>query len=255
VRVAKDKLNPYVMLNKQALHDERLSWKAKGLWAYMLSLPDDWQFRLTELATHAKDGEGATNSALRELEKCGYLAREQKRDEKGKITGTDYVVAEVSSTTQFSSRGFSSPGKLPPTNNDLTNTDITNTTYPRNVDSETIPYDTIVQMYNEVCTSLPKVTKLTDARRKHLRARWQELGSTEEFGSLFQTVENSAFLTGKNDRGWRADFDWIIASEQTVTKIQEGRYSGQPVTPNGPTTGRKLDMDSFVRSEDDYTEE
>jgi len=44
----------YVMLDKGFLNDTRLSWKAKGLLAYMLSLPNDWSFCISNLATHSK---------------------------------------------------------------------------------------------------------------------------------------------------------------------------------------------------------
>ncbi len=41
VRVNK-RSNPYVVIDKTALNDDRLSWKAKGVLCYLLSLPDDW---------------------------------------------------------------------------------------------------------------------------------------------------------------------------------------------------------------------
>ncbi|UZM97330.1 hypothetical protein OL548_19285 [Lysinibacillus sp. MHQ-1] len=34
----------FVVLDKGFLNNDQLSWKAKGLLAYMLSLPDDWDF-------------------------------------------------------------------------------------------------------------------------------------------------------------------------------------------------------------------
>ncbi|KYC72316.1 hypothetical protein [Heyndrickxia coagulans] len=73
----------YVVMNKTSLMDERLSWKAKGLHAYMLSLPDDWKFYDTELQKHAKDGRDALKSALKELRDLGYLKRVQHRNEDG----------------------------------------------------------------------------------------------------------------------------------------------------------------------------
>ncbi|WP_017728534.1 DnaD domain protein [Halalkalibacterium ligniniphilum] len=82
-RVSKD--NNFVVMNKTALQDERLSWKAKGLLAYMLSMPDNWRFYREELATHAKDGVDSVKSALKELGERGYLKRVRKNDENGKI--------------------------------------------------------------------------------------------------------------------------------------------------------------------------
>ncbi|TKI88055.1 DNA-binding protein, partial [Bacillus wiedmannii] len=41
-RVKKD--NNYSVINNTGLKDKRLSWKAKGILAYILTLPDDWVF-------------------------------------------------------------------------------------------------------------------------------------------------------------------------------------------------------------------
>ena len=54
IRVKKNK--NYTSINNTALRDTRLSWKAKGLFAYMLTNIDDWQFHLDELKNHAIDG-------------------------------------------------------------------------------------------------------------------------------------------------------------------------------------------------------
>lgn len=124
-RVTKDKNNPYVMINKSSLQDERLSWKAKGLLVYLLSLPDDWKIYETELINHAKDGRDGTRSAIKELIDAGYITRERTRDEKGRLTGTDYNVYEVPTYDGKSNIGFSNVGKTNTTNNDLTNNKLT----------------------------------------------------------------------------------------------------------------------------------
>ena len=64
-RVKKD--TNYSVIHNTPLRDENLSWRAKGLLAYMLSLPDDWTFHATELSQHAKDSEKTTTSTLKEL--------------------------------------------------------------------------------------------------------------------------------------------------------------------------------------------
>jgi len=88
------KNNNYVVMDKTSLRDERLSWKAKGLHAYMLSMPDDWRFYREELSTHAKDGVDAVKTALKELTTHGYLKRERRNNEKGKLEW-ETVVYEV----------------------------------------------------------------------------------------------------------------------------------------------------------------
>jgi predicted transcriptional regulator len=70
----------YVVVDKVFVNDDRLSWKAKGIMIYLLSLPDDWKFYVEELVTHAKDGEKAFRSGFKELEKYGYVKRFPVRD-------------------------------------------------------------------------------------------------------------------------------------------------------------------------------
>lgn len=94
IRTRKNKDNPYVMLDKTGLHDSRLSWKAKGLHAYLMSLPDDWTIYIEELTKHAKDGRDATRSAFKELELAGYITNEAIRNEKGRIEKWEKIVYE-----------------------------------------------------------------------------------------------------------------------------------------------------------------
>lgn len=84
----------FVVMDKTALHDERLSWKAKGIIAYMLSLPDDWTFFLEELSTHAADGKDSLRAGLKELKQYGYLHRYPVK-ENGKIVKWETHVFET----------------------------------------------------------------------------------------------------------------------------------------------------------------
>ncbi|MCM3223355.1 DnaD domain protein [Bacillus cereus] len=77
-RVRKD--NNYSVINNTGLKDQRLSWKAKGILAYALTLPDAWEFHINELSQHAKDGKDSLRSGLSELKKYGYLKRYAVRD-------------------------------------------------------------------------------------------------------------------------------------------------------------------------------
>lgn len=78
----------YTPIDNQALRDEALSWKATGLLAYLLSLPDDWKINVTDLANRKTDGRTATSSAMGELEDGGYVARTKVRDDSGRFHTT-----------------------------------------------------------------------------------------------------------------------------------------------------------------------
>lgn len=85
IRTVKDRENPYVMLDKHFLSDDRLSWKAKGLLAYFLSKPDNWRIMIEDLIKQSTDGEKAVRTGLKELELCGYLENIPQRNEKGQV--------------------------------------------------------------------------------------------------------------------------------------------------------------------------
>lgn len=93
VRVSK-KENPYVTLDKFFLHDERLSWKAKGLLSYLLSKPDNWKIYVSDLVKRATDGRDSVYAGLKELEQAGYLKRIRKHNELGWFDGYEYVIYE-----------------------------------------------------------------------------------------------------------------------------------------------------------------
>jgi hypothetical protein len=85
---------PFVQIDKTPLQDKNLSLKAKGLLAYLLSLPDNWQIYVSELQNHSKDGRDSTTTALNELIENKYVLREKKR-EKGKFKGYEYTVSDT----------------------------------------------------------------------------------------------------------------------------------------------------------------
>ncbi len=60
----------------------------------MLSLPPDWDYTLSGLAVIAKDGVDSVRTAVREVEKYGYLVRSQKRDDCGRMSANEYIVYE-----------------------------------------------------------------------------------------------------------------------------------------------------------------
>ena len=88
-----------------------------------------------------------------------------------------------------------------------------------------VPYQKILDAYNSACPPAGMAkAKMTEARRAKLRTRWKEPEFQENYQTLFTKAAASDFLTGRNDRGWRADFAWLIQSEENYVKVLEGRY-------------------------------
>lgn len=82
----------------------------------------------------------------------------------------------------------------------------------------------VANLFNEICISLPKVLKLTDARKQSIRNASKIID--DDFKGLFTKVEQSDFLTGKNG-AWRgACFDWCLKKANLI-KIMEGNYDNR----------------------------
>jgi len=84
----------YTVINNTITRDNRLSWKAKGIWLYAFSRQDDWHFNTADLINQSTDGKDAIYSGLKELEEFGYLVRDQPR-EKGKFQNADWIFHET----------------------------------------------------------------------------------------------------------------------------------------------------------------
>jgi hypothetical protein len=74
--------------------EKKMSLKAKGMLSLMLSLPDDWDYTVAGLVTLSSDGKDSVNSALKELEKHGYLTRKRLTNSKGQFAGIEYNIYE-----------------------------------------------------------------------------------------------------------------------------------------------------------------
>lgn len=85
-----------------------------------------------------------------------------------------------------------------------------------------IDYQQIADMYNATCVSFPRITKLSETRKKAIKAR-MKIYSVEDFQKLFEMAEGSSFLKGQNNRNWSANFDWMM-KDANFAKILDGNY-------------------------------
>ena len=89
-----EKTANYTVMSNTHLKDRRLSYKSKGLLSVILSLPPEWDYTITGLAVIATDGVDSVKTAIKELEKYGYVTRSQLRDERGRMAQNEYFVYE-----------------------------------------------------------------------------------------------------------------------------------------------------------------
>ena len=109
-----EKTRDYTVMSNHHLKDRTLTLKSKGLLSMMLSLPDEWNYTTRGLAAICREGVDSIGAALKELETHGYIRRTQLRDEKGKITDTEYVIYEMPQCEPPSSPGTPLPGTAKP---------------------------------------------------------------------------------------------------------------------------------------------
>jgi len=86
----------YTVINNSICNDDRLSYRAKGIWMYAFSRPDDWTFHLNDLINKSTDGRDSVQAGLKELEKFGYLKRIQNKDDNHKFQKVEWEFFEVS---------------------------------------------------------------------------------------------------------------------------------------------------------------
>lgn len=92
VRIRKEYSKGFTTTSNTIIRDERLTWKARGIFNYLWSMPDDWDFYAKEVAKHAKDGIHSLDSGLEELAKYGYLERTRLRDKKGRFGAPVWIL-------------------------------------------------------------------------------------------------------------------------------------------------------------------
>ena len=101
------------MIANGALGDERLSWKARGLLAYLLSKPDNWRVIVAHLVTQGPDGKTSVMAGLEELETAGYIRRTKRPAIGGRYDGYDTELYESPDGTASGLARQTKAGKPP----------------------------------------------------------------------------------------------------------------------------------------------
>lgn len=89
-----EKTKDYTVMSNYHLRDKNLSYKAKGLLSFLLSLPDDWDYSLNGLCSISKESRDGIRSILRELQEHHYVEIEKVRGDKGYFE-YNYLIYEM----------------------------------------------------------------------------------------------------------------------------------------------------------------
>ena len=92
--------------------------------------------------------------------------------------------------------------------------------YPKHITSSTA----IQELYNTICTSLPRCTIISDSRRRAI-ATITKSYSMEQIEQAFKKAQASDFLSGRDNR-WKCSFDWLMNTKNMI-KVLEGNYDNK----------------------------
>ncbi len=125
-----------------------------------------------------------------------------------------------------------------------------------------IDYTALANFFNATLekenSTIPRVQRITERRKGYIESRCREYGK-EAIMKVIQLAAKSDFLNGKNNRNWKADFDWIFLPNN-FPKIFEGNYNDSHSTSNkNETNGQdrfsgRRGTDTSARSAKDYEE-
>lgn len=113
-------------------------------------------------------------------------------------------------------------------------------------------YQQIADMYNNTCVSFPHLTKLSENRKKAIKARLK-IYSVEDFQKLFEMAEGSSFLKGQNNRNWSATFDWLI-KDTNMAKVLDGNYTDKEPIELSPEERQRRREEERRREEQEQRE-
>lgn len=249
-----------------------LSIYAKAVYAYLASRSDTKGVSYPSRATIIKDlriGKNNFTSAINDLKKRGIVTVKQNRNNNRfgnniyilqcpSIQCTEIQDAEIQDTVERDTEETAKSGRNPVNKENLqcppiqcTETQCTeiqdtvqrdsniNNIY--NINKNSInTISEIVDHFNNICRSYPKVTKLSNRRKKTIRARLNSGYTVDDFKKVFEIAEGNAFLKGCNDRNWKATFDWLT-QDSNMAKVIDGNYSnsreqGKDILNNGTST-------------------
>ena len=162
----------FTIISNMGMDDTRLSLKAKGLLAYLLTKPDNWQVNDRHLSSIGPDGRSAIQAALKELEATRYLVREKYQDEKGQWLWRSTVYDEpwtenpATENQHESSVKYRKKNRLPVAgksvagkSSHIISTDVTNTEKKEEVNNTSLPDSKDDALPSEITTTKQPDTK------------------------------------------------------------------------------------------------
>ena len=225
----------YGVVYQDVTRNSNISAAAKGLYAYLSAFcgaSDECYPSVETIIKEMGMGRDTFYRHINALVAAGVVEKQQTVNDGGKFGRTVYRLTHevVISDYPFTQN---EDAVLPTTEDKETKN---NNTTNNNTKNNSMEYQEIAALYNSICVSFPKLTKLSDKRKKTIRARFNQGYTIDDFTRLFELAEGSRFLKGGNNRNWRATFDWLI-TDANMAKTLDGNYSDRQNEKEGTTNG------------------
>ena len=237
----------YGIIPKLVMQDRDLSITAKAIYAYLASYSGNGDSCFPSRDRVCYDlgiGKDTFIKHLVLLKDKGYVTVLQMK-ENGRFSHNIYTLnSEILPCTEIKDTENSDTAVKDTNNNSININSINNNSVSLSIEDTNVsslstePVDVekyapqhIVNLYLEICRSLPKTRTLSQNRAKAIKARLRTYG-IKTIQEVFCKAEASDFLKGKNPRNWSANFDWLM-TDGNFAKVLDGKYDNDRMANYG----------------------
>jgi hypothetical protein len=214
--IRREKSENYSVIYNECFQNPELSARSKGIFAYLMTLPDDWKIYKRELSKHFKEGRDALNKAFEELEACGYITKKPERDAGGRLGGWDYTVYE--STELLKTRNTDNPLDGKPVTTKYLSSESTNPTKEEGIESSS---STLLSSQDE---KIPPIPATNPPYSAEFQLFWDEYPKKRGKGGAWASWKRvrppavtamMALRSQRNSHDWTKDGGQYIPNPQT----------------------------------------
>lgn len=261
-----NKTSDYTVISNYHLREKGMSLKAKGLLTLMLSLPENWDYSISGLASICAENETAIKTGLKELKKFGYLRiskifpnkergnkkieyvyeifekplvegkRQKEQETEKQPLEKQKVENQGVENLPLESQAVENQGQL--------STKELNTNKLSTKEVSTKEYIHVKNEFSQACEEIKNnwieiaheyklsgtQLKITEKRKRVINNLLKEY-SLEEVIQSMEKIHTSSFLQGNNKTGWQIAFDWFI-NKSNFLKVLEGNYDDKANSNN-----------------------